>query len=259
MKNILITGGNGYIAKSIYSSLSNKYNITTVTRQDFDLTCWASTYKFFYDKTFDIVIHTATSGGSRLKEETDLVIRENLLMYRNLLNHQDKFTKFISFGSGAELNNPTTPYGISKQMIADSMFSKPNFLNLRVFAVFDENELNTRFIKGNVFRYINGEDMIVHEDRLLDFFYMKDLITLVDYFLSKEEWLYNEVDCTYMEKYKLTDIAKIINNLDNYKVEIKLGTTPGKPYVGFWRGLPIKIIGLEQGIKETYNKLKNEY
>ena len=56
---ILITGGNGYIAKSIYSSLSSKYDITTVTRQDFDLTCWASTYKFFYNKTFDVVIHTA--------------------------------------------------------------------------------------------------------------------------------------------------------------------------------------------------------
>jgi hypothetical protein len=59
------------------------------------------------------------------------------------------------------------------------------------------------------------------------------------------------------KKYKLTDIAKIINNLDNYKVEIKLGNTPGKSYIGFWRGLPIKIIGLEQGIKETYNKLKH--
>ena len=177
---ILITGGNGYIAKSIYSALHDKHDITTVTRQDFDLTCWASAYKFFYDKSFDVVIHTATSGGSRLKEETDLVIRENLLMYRNLLNHQDKFTKFISFGSGAELSNPTTPYGISKQMIADSMFSKPNFLNLRIFAVFDENELDTRFIKSNIQRYIDHEDMLIHEDKQMDFFYMEDLVNLVD-------------------------------------------------------------------------------
>jgi nucleoside-diphosphate-sugar epimerase len=258
MKNILITGGNGYIAKSIHSSLSSKYDITTVTRQDFDLTCWASTYKFFYDKTFDVVIHTATSGGSRLKEETDLVIRENLLMYRNLLNHQDKFTKFISFGSGAELNNPTTPYGISKQMIADSMFSKPNFLNLRIFAVFDENELDTRFIKANIQRYINREDMVIHEDKQMDFFYMEDLISLLDYHLKREEWLYNELDCVYMEKVNLTDIANMINDLSDYKVGVELGINKGNPYIGTWRGLPIKLVGLEKGIKNTYNKLKNE-
>jgi dTDP-4-dehydrorhamnose reductase len=257
---ILITGGNGYIAKSIYSSLSSKYDITSITRQDFDLTCWASTYKFFFDKSFDVVIHTAVAGGRRLQEDNDSVIRENLLMYRNLLNHQDKFTKFISFGSGAELNNPTTPYGISKQAIANHMAMMPDFLNLRVFAVFDENELDTRFIKGNVLRYINGEDMIVHEDRLLDFFYMKDLIALTEFFISKEEWLWNEIDCVYYEKTKLIDIANIINTLSNYSVQVKLeNKTERESYTGFWRGLPIKLVGLEQGIKETYNKLKNEY
>jgi nucleoside-diphosphate-sugar epimerase len=257
---ILITGGNGYIAKSIYSSLSSKYDITAITRQDFDLTCWVSTYKFFYDKTFDVVIHTATSGGSRLKEETDLVIRENLLMYRNLLNHQDKFTKFINFGSGAELGNPTTPYGISKQMIASSMFSKPNFLNLRIFAVFDNNELNTRFIKSNIQRYINREDIVIYQDKKMDFFYMKDLISLIKWLINQreEEFPIQEINCSYLEKYTLTQIAKIINSLDNHKVEIQIeDEIEGKPYCGIHPVMPFDLIGLEQGIKETYNILKN--
>ena len=256
---ILITGGNGYIGKSIYSALCNNHDITVVTRQDFDLTCWASTHKFFYDKSFDVVIHAAVAGGHRLQEDNDSVIRENLLMYRNLLNHQDKFTKFISFGSGAELNNPTTPYGISKQAIANHMAMVPDFLNLRIFAVFDENELDTRFIKSNIVRYFNGEDMIVHEDRLMDFFYMKDLITLIEFFISKEEWLWNEIDCVYYEKTKLTDIANTINTLSNYSVQVQLeNKTEGEPYTGFWRELPIKLVGLDQGIKEMYNKLKDE-
>ena len=257
---ILITGGNGYIAKSIYSSLSSKYNITAITRQDFDLTCWESTYKFFYDKTFDVVIHAATSGGSRLKEETDLIIRENLLMYRNLLNHQDKFTKFINFGSGAELNNPTTPYGISKQMIADSMFFKPNFLNLRIFSVFDANELDTRFIKSNITRYINQEDMIIYQDKQMDFFYMKDLVSMIEWLINyrEEEFPIQEINCSYLEKYTLTQIAKIINSLDNYKVEIQIeDEIEGKPYCGIHPVMPFNLIGLEQGIKETYNILKN--
>ena len=253
---ILITGVNCYIARSIYSILHNKYDITTIGRKDFDLTDWKQTNEWFQDKSFDVIIHTAVSGGSRLKEETDLVIRENLLMYRNLLNHQDKFTKFISFGSGAELGNPTTPYGISKQIIADSMFFKPNFLNLRIYAVFDENELDTRFIKSNIQRYIDHKDMIIHQNKQMDFFYMGDLVNLVDYFLSREEWVYEELDCCYIEKHTLVDIANIINNVDQHKVEIKLGINAEKPYVGFWRGLPIELIGLKKGIINTYNKIK---
>ncbi len=253
---ILITGGNGYIARSLYKALKEDYKISLITREDFDLTSFEATDRFFSDKSFDVVIHTATSGGSRLKEETDLVIRENLLMYRNLLNHQDKFTKFISFGSGAELNNPTTPYGISKQMIADSMFSKPNFLNLRIFAVFDENELDTRFIKSNIVRYINYESMVIHGDKLMDFFYMKDLISLIDYFLQEEEWLINDVDCRYLESYKLSEIATIINKLDDHKVPIYVGNLVGIDYIGTYRGLPITLVGLEQGIKNTHNIIK---
>ena len=177
-------------------------------------------------------------------------------MYRNLLNHQDKFTKFISFGSGAELNNPTTPYGISKQMIADSMSSKPNFLNIRIFAVFDENELDTRFVKSNIERYINRENMIIHGDKSMDFFYMRDLISLVDYFLQKEEWLIKDIDCRYLESYKLSEIAAMINRLDDHKVQIEVGNSIGIDYIGTYRGLPNLLVGLEQGIKNTYNIIK---
>ena len=59
-----------------------------------------------------------------------------------------------------------------------------------------------------------------------------------------------------MEKVNLTDIASIINNLSDYKVGVELGINKGNPYIGTWRGLPIKLVGLEKGIRETYNKLK---
>jgi dTDP-4-dehydrorhamnose reductase len=254
---ILITGGNGYIAKSIHSYLYTKYDITVITRNDFDLTDWQQTNDWFRDKSFDVVIHTAAAGGSRLKQDDDSIIRKNLLMYRNLLNHQDKFDKFISFGSGAELNNPTSPYGLSKQIIAESMFSKTNFLNLRIYAVFDENELNSRFIKRNLLRYNYGEDMIIHMDKYMDFFYMKDLIALIDYFLSKDEWTSKVVDCCYLEKNKLSDISNIINNLDTHKVNVAIEhDIQAENYIGNYVGLPIKLIGLKRGILETYNNIR---
>jgi len=90
----------------------------------------------------------------------------------------------------------------------------------------------------------------------MDFLYMEDLVSLVDYFLSHEEWVYKEMDCVYMDKPKLTDIARIINNLSDYKVGVELGINKGNPYIGTWRGLPIRLVGLERGIKNTYIKLK---
>jgi nucleoside-diphosphate-sugar epimerase len=57
----------------------------------------------FQDKYFDLVIHTAVRGGSRLNplDGPDVVL-SNLLMYDNLMRCRDKFDRFIHFGSGAE-------------------------------------------------------------------------------------------------------------------------------------------------------------
>jgi hypothetical protein len=54
----------------------------------------------------------------------------------------------------------------------------------------------------------------------------------------------------------LYDIAEIINKLDDYEVPILTGRD-ASPYIGYFNPLDLEFIGLENGIKETYNKLKN--
>jgi nucleoside-diphosphate-sugar epimerase len=258
---ILITGGNGYIAKSIHSYLYLKHDITLITRNDFDLTNREEVKQYFQDKYFDIVIHTAVAGGSRLNPHEDSkIVFTNLLMYDNLIRCKNKFNKFIHFGSGAEdLSN--TPYGFSKYTINKLMKLNPKSVNIKIYAVFDENELNTRFIKGNILRYINKENIVIHQDKKMDFFYMKDLISLIEWLINyhKEEFPIQNINCSYLEKYTLTQIAKIINSLDNHEVDVIVenkGLSPN--YCTSNPIMPFELIGLEQGIKETYNKLKNE-
>jgi len=255
-KKVLITGAKGYIAQSLTKALREKYNITEISRSTFDLTNYDATCEFLNGKYFDIVIHTAVVGGNRLKVEDDTIIKQNLDMYYNLINNKEHFGKFISFGSGAELEWPTTPYGYSKRIIAESMSNRDYCLNVRIFAVFDENELDRRFIKSNLLRYLNKEDMVVHENKVMDFFYMKDLITLIDHYIQREEWLYNLVDCRYTKSYTLFEIAQLINNLDNYKVIVSVEKEDGKPYTGNYIGMQIPLVGLEEGIREVYNLLK---
>jgi nucleoside-diphosphate-sugar epimerase len=257
---ILITGGSGYIAKSLHVALSKQYEITSITRKDFDLTDRKSTDEWFKLKHFDVVIHTAIKGGHRLAPDSGEIFYQNLQMFYNLFYNKDKFGKFIYFGSGAELGSPSSPYGLSKKIINDLIKYEHGFFNIRIFGVFDENELDTRFIKASINRYINNEEIIIHQDKQMDFFYMKDLVSLVKQYLQGNSMFLPKIsECSYREKYTLLDIANIINILSNYKVSIKLlDSSKGVSYIG--ETTPnLKVIGLEQGIKEVYNKLKNEY
>lgn len=253
---ILITGGNGYIGKSLCNEFNDIYDVTNITRKDFDLTSYEDMNKFFQKKYFDIVIHTAVAGGSRLKEDSYEDMDINLTMYYNLVQHRLHFGKLIHFGSGAEDNTPESPYGLSKRVISKSISNIDNFYDIRIYAVFDENELDTRFIKSNILRYINNENLIVHENKEMDFFYMKDLIKIVDHCIQTNQTYRSTIHCTYSSSFRLYYIATIINNLDTHRVGIEVERDNGNPYTGSYSYLDLSYIGLEQGIKETYNKLK---
>jgi nucleoside-diphosphate-sugar epimerase len=253
---ILITGGNGYVAKSITSSLWNRYHIISPGREELDLLDSKSVDTFFEGKYFDAVIHTAIVGGSRLKEEDETVSFYNLIMFYNLIRKKEQFNKLISFGSGAEYKTDYTPYGFSKKIINKLIHKHDNFYNLRIYAVFDEKEKDTRFIKSSIQRYINNEPIVIHQDKLMDFIYMPDLISIVEYCLAGKD-LPKEIDCIYDDTVSLSNIAKQINNLSVNKVPINIeDPLPGQNYIGNYEELPIAFIGLEQGIKNVYNKLK---
>jgi nucleoside-diphosphate-sugar epimerase len=249
---ILITGGRGYIAKSLHQALHEKHDVTLVTKNDLNLTRRDEVKYYFKDKYFDLVIHTAVTGGNRLSWDGPNVVLSNLLMYDNLMRCRDKFTHLIHFGSGAEIYSPETPYGLSKKVIAKSITEKENFYNLRIYGVFDENELDTRFIKANIKRYINKESIQIFENKTMDFIYMKDLINIVEHYINSND-LPKEIDCVYSNNYTLQEIAKIINKLDKHKVDIiLLGDKKKSSYIGSFTDLGINYQGLIKGIFNTY-------
>ena len=253
---ILITGGNGYIAKSIRNSLWEKHHIISPSRQELDLTDTKSVDKFFDGKYFDAVIHTAAVGGSRLQEDNETVSFYNLIMFYNLIRKKEQFNKLISFGSGAEYRKEYSPYGFSKKIINKLIQKYDNFYNLRIYGVFDENELDTRFIKASIRNAVKGDILKIHQDKLMDFIHMSDLISIVEYYLTSTD-LQKEVDCIYDDTVSLSNIAQQINNLAANKVPINIeDPLPGENYIGNYSELPIAFIGLEQGIKNVYNKLK---
>ena len=253
---ILITGGNGYIAKSIANRLWEKHHIVAPGREELDLLDSKSVDTFFEGKYFDVVIHTATLGGNRLKEEDETVSFYNLIMFYNLIRKKEQFNKLISFGSGAEYRVEYTPYGFSKKIINKLIHKHDNFYNLRIYAVFDEKEKDTRFIKSNIQRYLNNEPILIHQDKLMDFIYMPDLISIVEHYIVGKDLL-KEVDCIYDDTVSLSNIAQQINNISTSKVPINIeDPLPGQNYIGIYNELPIAFIGLKQGIINTYTQLE---
>jgi len=255
---ILITGGSGYVARSLNQMLKSTYDVTTISRTNFSLSNSIALSKFFQSrKPFDVVIHCAVAGGSRLREDDHNVLDTNLSMYYNLLANKQYYKKFIHFGSGAELYAKDTPYGLSKSVISESILTKDDFYNLRIFGVFDENELDTRFIKASIKRYLKKEPIQVYQDRYMDFIYMPDLVRVVVHYINNTPS--KEVDCCYKECNSLSSIANYINTLGDYKVGVKVGEGVFDNYIGKSPcQLPIEFIGLKQGIVNTYNRLKNE-
>ena len=271
---ILITGANGFIGRNLATALEGEYEVTKLTRQTVDLTNRTAVGVFFADKSFDVVLHCAMVGGRRNIADGPDVLYKNLAMFYNLLEHQNKFSKLISFGSGAELdrskdinllnnyykdNYPLDYYGMAKNIIARLIENEPNCFSIRLFNVFGNDEESARFIKANIQRYIDKETIIIHQDKLMDFFYIDDLITLVKFYLNKSH-IPEEINAVYKDKYHLSEIAAIINNLSDYKVDIIINQEGfSKCYIGKSTRLdilPINLKKLEQGILETYNKLK---
>ena len=270
---ILVTGANGFIGRNLAAALT-EYEVIKLTRQVVDLTDKVAVNEYFKDRYFDIILHCATVGGRRAIEDKPEVLWTNLTMFYNLLTNQHKFGKLINFGSGAELDRsdninllypfykdkyPLDYYGMAKNIICRLIENEDKCFSFRLFNVFGSDEESARFIKSNIQRYIDKETIIIHQDKLMDFFYIDDLITLVKFYLNKN-YIPEEINAVYKDKYHLSEIAIIINDLSDYKVDIAIGQEGfSKCYIGKSTRLeviPTQFKGLEQGIREIYNKLK---
>jgi nucleoside-diphosphate-sugar epimerase len=255
---ILITGSSGVIGKFLSKKLKD-HDVYVPKKDIVDFTNKDHVDKLFNSHSrFNLIIHCAVRGGNRLYHDSWDVLDDNLKMYYNILNHKNSFDKFITFGSGAEIYLSDTPYGLSKKAIAKSILDQFNFYNIRIFSLFGEGELDSRFIRANLQRYKNKQDIEIYQNRLIDFFYMEDLWTVVKYYIETQ-FPPKEINCSYKESMntELLDIAKFINTLDKHTVDIIIKDSEyGSLYIGNPCSLDLKYIGLKQGIINEYNKLQ---
>ena len=105
MKKVLITGGNGFIARSLDESLSLSYTVTRKNRAELDLLDSQKVFDYLKKESFDVVIHSATYDAApkfSTKDPTK-VLENNLRMFMNIARASDYYGKLIFFGSGSRV------------------------------------------------------------------------------------------------------------------------------------------------------------
>jgi dTDP-4-dehydrorhamnose reductase len=275
---ILITGGKGNIAKMIKKNLSNYYEIDNPSRQELNILNKVEIENYFKNKSYDVLIHTAILGGRRTKEENGDITHDNLLMLENLLCFSDKFKMIINFDSGAIYDRttdilnrkeeelfavPTDYYGFSKYMIYKRSLQHSNMFNFRIFNIFHANEEPDRFIKACFFSKNENKPFTIFEDKYFDFFYEDDFIKIVKYYIdncTKQEGLDKTLNICYNEKFKLSDIAKLIMENKNTNLIQIVNTDSKKNYSGdssILNKLELPLLGLRESLNLYENIIYN--
>ena len=270
---VLITGGNGNIAKMIHRGLSNDFSIFAPSRNELNVLNFNEIRDFLSTNHFDILVHTCILGGRRTKEEGGDVAYTNILMFENMLKFANHFKMIINLDSGAIYDRktdilnrkeedlytvPIDYYGFSKYVIYNRSLSYANIFNFRIFNIFHANEESTRFIASCFNAKNNNLTVDIHEDKFFDFICEEDFLRIVRFYFQNfenQELLEKTVNIGYEQKYRLSDIAKMILQDDSKINIIKSTANNYSGCVDKLYSYGIKFDGLEKGL-QLYEEIR---
>jgi len=227
---ILITGGSGFIGRNLAEQLASTYEVLAPSSAELDLLNEQAVREYLSTHNFDVIVHAAaTRSNRRVAAPPDLLDRNCRMFFnlvRNLVDDERRFGKMIHFGSGAEYDRfqvparvredyfdtrvPRDAYGFSKYICAKYIERSDRIVNLRLFGVFGAYEDYTvRFISNACCRALKGLPIVLRQDVMFDYLYIKDLVKITMWFIENDarHKAYNV--CTG-RPVALTELARVI-------------------------------------------------
>lgn len=278
MKNILLTGGSGFIGKNIKESyLSKKYNIISPSSSDLNLSNENSVDEFFRNHNVDIVIHAAVKPGHRNAKDLSNLFYTNTRMFFNLERHRDKYEKMLILGSGAIYdmrkyrpkmkekewidNIPADEHGYCKYVCEKVIENSRNIYDLRIFGIFGKYEdYSIRFISNAICKALFDLPITIKQDRKFDYLYINDLMPVLEWFIENIPQ-YHSYNITPSASISLLDLAKIVLNISGKDLPIEIFQEGlGLEYTGDNSRIKSEFPGyIQQNIEESVRELYNWY
>lgn len=243
-KKILITGGSGFIARSVYEHLSNCYfyplenNVLSLTRKSLDVLDSGAVAKFLDENQFDVVINAATYDPvpDFSTKDSSRTLEMNLKMFFNIVRCKDSFGKMIHFGTGAEFCSehreplvkessihdriPVRQYDLAKHIMTEYTYRYDNIYNLRLFGLYGKfDDWRYRFISNACCKVALNRDITIKSNRRIDYLYIDDLVKIIQWVIDNEPQnkVYNACTSKCMT---YEDISNLIINISGHSVNI---------------------------------------
>lgn len=261
MKNILLTGGSGFIGKNILESfLAEKYAIDAPSSQELNVADEKSVIQYFSSHKPDVVIHAAVKPAHRNAKDFNNVFFTNTRMFFNLERYSDYYEKMLVIGSGAIYDNrnyrpkvkeedwvrniPIDEHGFCKYVCEKVIEKSRNIYDLRVFGIFGKYEdYAIRFISNAICKILFDLPITIKQNRKFDYLYVEDLMPVLDWFIQSTP-NFKAYNITPDNSVYLYDLAIIIR---------EIAGKPTHPIFIAQEGVGLEYSGNNARLKDEYN------
>ena len=250
MKNILLTGGTGFIGSNFIKKNKKKYKIYLLvrdTKKNKEIKKFKDVYYLFFrnineiknilaNKKFYCFLNLATFyTRTNTFYDTIKINKANLLFPLLIMNSIDKkfLKKCIFIGTMAEHNNnafynPVNLYAASKKSLEiflefyKKKISKVKFYNLKFFETFSETDKRNKIIPNLKKCFLKKKTFEIDSKKLsLNFLHVENVITALNLLIDR-----NINPGSYQIKSsKFTNIKELIDNfneINDRKINYKL-------------------------------------
>lgn len=241
IKNIFLTGSNGFVGTHLKEYLSKNYKnykLFTPSSAELDLSNELVVDDYILLNKIDVIIHLANKGGDRTTVNMKNVTEYNLRIFFNIAKHEKNVKKIISFGSGAEYgkhkpiidakeedylkSQPLDEYGFYKSITSKYIEKSQKIVQLRIFGAYGEYEnYRYKFISNAIVKNLLKLPMVINKNVYFDYIYIDDLVKMIDWAIHNEtkEKIYNVTTGT---KIDLISLSNLVNETSNFKSEIRV-------------------------------------
>ena len=221
MKNILISGGSGFIGRNLMEGLRFKYGVFAPQHNELDMLDYGALKRY--------VVGNKINGAER-------EYYNDMLMFLNLEKISTIVEKILYFGSGAEFDKrfdicevtendfgksiPDSEYGLGKYTMTKLTRTSSNIYNLRLFGIFGKYELwNVKFISNLCCKAVFSLPLSIRKDCRFNFLYIDDLVTVADWFIQHTP-TYHDYNVCHDQNFMLSELAEMVIRVSGKDLDI---------------------------------------